>query len=177
MSQNDKESEIISVKRFIDAREAATGESLEVLDSLNESPDFICRKPNGEIVGVELTQILHSVAGSEQKRVFGDDYEVDNFAIFWDGLHAVAKKDAKRRKAHWRTPNATILVLEIFDAMRLFKWPDEPEEGFDEFGFLEIWLADHSSMEAFGRISLFGIFPNENWGLNGQDYLFGKPYG
>ena len=176
MAQNDSYGEMISLEQFIDARESAIGERLKLVQG-GESPDFICKKPNGEIVGVEFTQILHDVHSFEIKRVLGDDYETDNFGLFWAAYHAVLKKEEKRKKPHWRLPDSTILVLDMMEVTRIHHWPEEPEEGFDETGFLEIWLADHASIEPFGAVSLFGLFPDKYWGPHGQDYLFKKPYG
>jgi len=176
MSQNDSYGEKISLEQFIDARESATGERLALVIG-GESPDFDCRRPNGDIVGVEFTQILHDVHSFEIKRVLKEDYEMDNFGVFEAAYHAVSKKEEKRKKPHWRRPESTILVLDMMEVTRIHPWPEEPEELFDEHGFLEIWLADHSTISPHYYISLFGLYPPSIWGLNGQDYLFGKPYG
>lgn len=175
MARNDPEGEMFSLQQFINARESATGERLELISG-GESPDFDCRRPNGNIVGVEITQILHDVHAFEIKRVLKEDYQMDNFGVFWAAYHAVVKKEEKRKKLHWRRPESTILVIDMMEVRRVHPWPEEPED-FEGYGFLEIWLADHSTIEPYNHIALFGLFPSNIWGLNGQDYLFGKPYG
>jgi hypothetical protein len=43
------------------------------------------------------------------------DPNSDNFAILYDSAVALAKKEAKRRKPHWKLATETILVLELVD--------------------------------------------------------------
>ncbi|OGW05404.1 MAG: hypothetical protein A2Z59_03695 [Nitrospinae bacterium RIFCSPLOWO2_02_39_17] len=42
---------------FLDAYKYATGQRLELVYS-HEKPDFICNRPHGMLVGVELTQVM-----------------------------------------------------------------------------------------------------------------------
>jgi hypothetical protein len=49
-------------------------------------------------------------------------------------------------------------------------------EHFSHSGFLEIWILDHSSIEAFGEVTAIGLYPASIWGIRGQDYLWGVPY-
>jgi hypothetical protein len=50
-----------------------------------------------------------------------------------------------------------------------------PEE-FTEHGFQEVLIADHSGLDAYGDVELFGLFPKTLWGYHERVYR-GKPYG
>jgi hypothetical protein len=174
----DKDQELEYLQYFISARESATGEQLKLVKA-TESPDFLCQRHDGTIVGVEHTKVAYDANLSEIKRIFGKDREIDNFELFWAAYSSASKKHEKRKKPYWQTPDATILVLDLVEGYRLHQWPDDSSlaSDFDEFGFIEIWLSDYSSVDAFGEVTLLGIHPQTIWGLNGQAYLYGKPYG
>ena len=178
MSYADKDQELEYLQYFISARESATGERLELVKA-GESPDFLCRRPSGSVVGVEHTKVAYEASLSEIKRVLGESREIDNFELFWAAHSSASKKDKKRKQPHWQTPNATILVLDLVEGYRLEDWPTDSSlaSDFAEFGFIEVWLSDYSSVEAFREVTLLGIYPKNIWGLNGQGYLYGKPYG
>jgi hypothetical protein len=48
-------------------------------------------------------------------------------------------------------------------------------QDYADLGFVEIWVADYSELEAYGTIELFGLYPPEFWGYHELDR--GKPYG
>jgi len=50
-------------------------------------------------------------------------------------------------------------------------------DDYADSGFVEIWLADYSTMEAFGEVRLIGLYPPRFWGTHRQPALEGKPYG
>ena len=50
-------------------------------------------------------------------------------------------------------------------------------EDFEDTGFVEIWLADHSTVEPFGEVRLIGLYPPRVFGLHYQPALEGKPFG
>jgi hypothetical protein len=105
MSYADKEQERQHLEYFLRARQSAIGEQLTlVCDSV--APDFICRRVDGALVGVEHTKIIYR---PEQD----DNPDSDNFEILYDSAVALAKKEAKRRKTHWKLPTSTILVLDL----------------------------------------------------------------
>jgi hypothetical protein len=58
------------------------------------------------------------------------DPNSDNFAILYDSAVALAKKEAKRRKPHWKLATETILVLELVDRFRL------------EFAYLQVLFGE-----------------------------------
>jgi len=51
-----KEEEIEDIQIFLDAYERATGEVVEI-EEVGESPDAICRRPDGTLVGIEHTRV------------------------------------------------------------------------------------------------------------------------
>lgn len=163
---------------FRDAYQEVTGELLECVRK-SERPDFICRRPDGTLVGVEFTLVMR-----DRETSFWDD--VINATRYMDSGDAVIavgesiwRKAQKLTEADWQLPQSSILVLSI---------PDSPlsviANRFDlslchEFaktGFSEIWLADHSGMEAFGSIELFGLVPEKWWGYH-RRHCGMKPFG
>ncbi len=100
MAYADKETERWCLDHFLRARHSALGEILTfVCDS--EAPDFICRRPNGELIGVEPTRIICNPERDELRRLRQDfDPESDSIELLWDSAVALAKKEAKRRGAH-----------------------------------------------------------------------------
>jgi hypothetical protein len=178
MAYDDKDEERKRLLHFLAARKSATNEELVLVED-SESPDFICRKPDGTLVGVEHTRILYDPEAMEIRQVCGDDdADVDNFAVVWDASVAVAKKEAIRRKPHWRLPASTILVLDLVDRGRFESWPtdDAMSDEFEGSGFVEVWISDHSSLAAFSRVTAIGLYPRSIWGIRGQGYLSGVPF-
>jgi hypothetical protein len=87
-------------------------------------------------------------------------------------------KDAKRAEKDWQLPNSSILVLSTPDCpiTDMDYFLEEYCRGeFEDNGFTEIWLADHSETEAYGAIELFCLHPPEMWGHYARDR--GKTYG
>jgi hypothetical protein len=174
----DKDSEREHLEYFLAARKSATREELVLLRDC-ESPDFVCQRPNGELVGIEHTRIEYNPERTEiLESCRAYDGELDNFAIFWAAGLALAKKEGKRRKPFWKHPNATILVLDLPEGYRFEDWPTDSfiSEEFSDSGFLEVWISDHSSIEAYGAVTAIGLYPALIWGIQGQGYLWGVPY-
>ena len=164
--------------RFLDAYDTVTGSSLTVINN-GESPDFICARPSGERVGVELARSPHDFHGALWDRIW-----TDRTMPAYDLLAAVdaiiADKEHKRRSDYWRTPNTTILVVELLDySFDSLAWASDLSLAGDyaDTGFEEIWLADYSTLEAFGEVRLIGLYPSRFWGVRRQSALEGKPYG
>jgi hypothetical protein len=163
---------------FLDAYSTVTGTTLTVVSS-GESPDFICVHPSGELVGVELARSPH-----DHERAVDDRIWTDRTMRSYDLLDAVScmitAKERKRLSPHWRTPNNTILVIELLDyTFDSLRWTDRSSlsDDYASSGFIEIWLADHSTLEAFREVRLIGLYPPHFWGLHPQPALEGKPYG
>lgn len=178
MAHFDKAAEREHLELFLSARKHATGEELRH-QSDSESPDFVCLRPNGEVVGVEHTRIEYNPERTELLEACRVPHgELDNFAVLWAAALALAKKEVKRRKAHWKHPQATILVFDLPEGVRIENWPDDSElsDDFADSGFVEVWICDHSSLGEFGEATAIGLFPRAIWGIQGQGYLWGVPY-
>lgn len=163
---------------FLDAYSTVTGTHLTFASS-GESPDFICARPSGELVGVELARSPHDHERTADDRIWGDG-TMESYDLLDAIGGMITAKQRKRESPHWRTPNNTILVIELlnyhFDSLR---WTEDSSLSGDyaDAGFIEIWLADHSTLEAFGEVRLIGLYPPHFWGLHPQPALEGKPYG
>jgi hypothetical protein len=164
--------------RFLDAYAAVTGDSLTVIGD-GESPDFICTRRSGESVGVELARSPHDYQGALWDRILTDQTMPAN-NLMWSVNSIIEIKARKQRSSHWRTPDRTILIIELLDyRFDSLAWTRESSfsRGYADAGFLEIWLADYSTLEAFGEVRLIGLFPPKFWGVHRQAAFEGKPYG
>lgn len=91
--------------------------------------------------------------------------------------HRLARSDCGQR---WRTPKNTMLVVNLIDygIRHPHSFSDAHlSDDYHDTGFVEIWLADHTQVEAFRAVRLVGLYPREHWGLHNQPSLSGKPYG
>jgi len=170
--------EEIHLLHFLKAYYTVTGATLSVCSN-SESPDFICIRNTGEVVGVELARSPHDYDLAVHDRIW-----TDRTMEYYDLLDAISRiiaaKERKRLAPHWRTPNNTILVIELIDySFDCLRWLKHPllRNDYSNTGFIEIWLADHSTLEAFGEVRLIGIYPQSIWGVHSQPALKGKPYG
>jgi hypothetical protein len=153
---------------FTEAYEFATGERLEIA-SWRERPDFLCRRPSGRIVGVELTAVMPPTG------FWGDARPLTALETLSD---AIDKKEGKRRTGQWAQRRNTILVLQLhgrpLDDLARHLNDLGPKE-FTAHGFREVLIADHSELDAYGVVELFGLFPRRLWGHH--ERYRGKPYG
>ena len=154
----NKESEREHLGYFLVARTSATGEKLTLVAD-SEAPDFVCSRPDGTLVGIEHTRIEYNPERTEileACRAYSG--ELDNFAVFWAAARAIASKERKRRKPHWKHPDATILVLDLPEGYRFEDWPADSSmaDDFSDSGFIEVWISDHSSIEAYGEATAIG---------------------
>ena len=164
--------------RFLEAHAKVTGVSMKVVSN-GESPDFICTRPSGERVGIELARSPHDHNDALWDRIWTDRAMSAHDLLA--AVHViVADKQRKRQSVHWRTPDSTVLVIELLDyTFDSLTWMQDRSFSSDyaDTGFLEIWLADFSTMEAYGEVRLIGLYPPEFWGVHHQPALEGKPYG
>jgi len=164
--------------RFLEAHAKVTGVSMKVVSN-GESPDFICTRPSGERVGIELARSPHDHNDALWDRI-GTDRAMSAHDLLAAVHVIVADKQRKRQSVHWRTPDSTVLVIELLDyTFDSLTWMQDRSFSSDyaDTGFLEIWLADFSTMEAYGEVRLIGLYPPEFWGVHHQPALEGKPHG
>jgi hypothetical protein len=163
---------------FQDAYEEVTGELLECVRK-SERPDFICRRQDGTLVGVEFTLVMRDRDTSFWDDVInGTEYMDSGDAAIAVG-EAIWHKAQKLAQPDWQLPHSSILVLSIPDSPLSeieHEFDSSLRQEFAETGFSEIWLADHSGMEAFGRIELLGLVP-EKWLGYHRRHCGIKPFG
>ena len=159
---------------FLDAHEAATGESfLEMIDS--ETPDFIGRDVLGRVVGIEITQLRFGPDEQHIRRISPPE-PADHHA-WWRLLDLMHRKNQTLTKGRWPKCERKILVIILIDtsleAVTAGTDTDTPSEG----GFSEVWLADYTQVEAFGAVDLFAVVHPELEGHFATGDRGQKPFG
>jgi len=166
------------LRLFLEAYEHATGERLAC--RRHESPDFVCVRVDRQEVGVELTRVTRSPDERFADRVLLRRDEQDNQESLDEIWRLLQDKEAKHARHYGYLADRTILVLQLFDCPLHTLSPliDESLQcDFSENGFLEVWLADYTGMEAYGDIELFGLKPEELWGYYPNPTRRAKPFG
>src|SRR6266536_5871270 len=133
--------------RFLDAYEEVVAQRLDVLES-GERPDFICARPSGEKVGVELTRPHHDHEKVIWDRILAPGRQMTDFELLPAINSVIEQKTLKLSMHDWRLPEATILVVQLVDyTFSSWAWLSETglRRDFDSTGFAEIWLADHTT--------------------------------
>ena len=169
------------VEYFLDAYEHVTGERLEV--SPSESPDFIGERPDGTLVGLELTKIVRAPETAQWDEILWHEQhmETDDAREFaWALAEA---KSRKMKENDWPCRDSMILVLQLMDCPldSLMSYlgfdPEIMLHDYGSLGFAEVWLADYTGLEAYGDIELFGLYPKKWWGYYQRPNPGRKPYG
>ena len=167
------------LRLFLEAYEHATTEPL-CLASRSESPDFVCTRPNGEEVGVELTRVTRSPAEEFVDRVLLRQDQQEPQEALAEVFDLLQRKEVKRARLYDRLATSTILVLQLFDCpldtLSLFITEDLQRD-FVQNGFLEVWLADYTGLDAYGDLELFGLKPVRCWGYYQRPNPGRKPFG
>lgn len=174
-----KEIERMYLHYFFDAYKEATGEKLSIIIS-NERPDFVCMRPTGSKVGIELSKIMREPGLAFVEQVINRQPYMDLFDVLDFIYVTMQRKIQERTKQDWLYPDNTLLVLQLMDCplSELEIFLDESLSGdFADSGFAEIWLADYSEVDVYGFIELFGLHPLKLWGYYPRPDIFSKPYG
>ena len=164
---------------FLEADELTTGDVLKCVRA-GESPDFVCVRSDGEEVGVELTRVTRSPDEEFHDRVILRKAHQEAQEALDVAFELLEDKEGKRARLYGEFTNSTILVLQLFDCplAALMRILDEQlQSDFSENGFLEIWLADYTDVEAYGDVELFGLKPLEWWGYHERPRPGRKPFG
>ena len=178
MSDNDLGKKLVEEEhllQFLDAYHTITGTGLS-LQCRFESPDFLCDYPSGELVGVELARSPHDYESRVDDRIW-TDCTLPSFDLLASVATIIAGKERLRRSNGWCS---TILVVELLNySFESLAWASDAScaDDFADTGFLEIWLADHSTVEPFGEVRVIGLHPSRVCGLHYQPALEGKPFG
>jgi len=162
-----KEVEREELSPFLEAYEWVTGESLSLVES-GENPDFVCKRPDGSEVGIELSKITRDRHNIFWEKVLDSKNEIDAYDVTECITHLIQKKEEARSTRYVSTVKDNVLVLQLVDAsLDSIKWIfDGLQADFTDHGFLEIWLADYFGYEAYGDIELFGFYPERCWGYH-----------
>ncbi|MDP3014211.1 MAG: hypothetical protein Q8M92_08230 [Candidatus Subteraquimicrobiales bacterium] len=144
-----------------------------------ESPDFICIRPDGYFVGIELTRVTedHDVAFWDCVR-YGE-VRIDPFKTQELIQYLIERKEKARSVRYTKKVSENILVLQLVHGSldQLRGAFDGLENDFTSHRFCEVWLADYSGFEVYGDIELFGLYPSRWWGRHGRVWPDRKPYG
>ncbi len=138
-----------------------------------------CVPVSGELVGVELARSPHDHELAVHDRIW-TDRTMESYDLLDAISVIITAKERKRLSPHWRTPNNTILVIVLLDySFDSLRWTEDSSlsDDYASAGFTEVWLADHSTLEAFGEVRLIGLYPSRFWDIHPQPALEGKPYG
>lgn len=175
-----KEIEADELVPFLEAREVVTGEKLSQIFGLwTENPDFICARPDGWLVGVELTKVTEDHELSFWERVRYGEVHIDPYKTQGTIQYLIGRKERARVDRYTKKVSDNILVLQLVDGSfdQLRGAFHGLEDDFVSHGFSEIWLADYSGLEAYGDIEVFGLFPCQWWGHHSRRWPERKPYG
>ncbi|MCA1376995.1 MULTISPECIES: hypothetical protein [unclassified Bradyrhizobium] len=138
---------------FLKAYQTIASENFELVDA--ETPDFIGRDNVGRSVGIELTQLRFSPSERSSRRLFPIGI-VDHDA-WWRLLGLLNAKEMTLTRGQWSRCERKILVVMLIDtSLDQLGWGFDTEEPTSE-GFTEIWLADHTQVDAFGAVDLLAV--------------------
>ena len=173
-----KEEEVEDITIFLDAYERATGEVLQI-EEASESPDAICRRSDGTIVGVEHTRVRRSPEQAHWDAVldYRDEMDVEETL---DEINRLIFQKAELLRKFSIPRNILLIVLYESDfdiAVTLAK--NIPREDLESTGFEEIWLADFKGIRegAHREARLFGLYPDSCRTLAERSHYDQKPYG
>jgi hypothetical protein len=149
------------------------------LEEIGESPDALCRRPDGRIVGVEHTRIRRSPEAASFEAIHYYRDEMDPGDAFEEICRMIMQKAAVRPKfstAH------TILMIAVYEAdfdLAAAMAREIPLEDLVVSGFQEIWLADFKGIRegAHREVRLFGLYPEYWRDITPRSMFDQKPYG
>ena len=175
-----KEIETSELIPFLEAREMVTDEGLSPIPGAwTESPDFICARPDGGVIGVELTRVTEDRDDAFWDRLRYGEVQMDSFRTQETIHYLIGRKEKARAQRYAKKVRENILVLQLADGSldHLTRAFDGLEADFTEHGFAEVWLADYSGFDAYGEIELFGLYPHPSRGRHTRPSADRKPFG
>jgi hypothetical protein len=119
-----KDEEIADIEAFLNAYVRATGEVLEVEDHY-ESPDAICVRPDGTIVGVEHTMIRRSPEDALWDSILEYRDEMDIVTTSEELIRLIFKKAELRQKF---STEHNMLLIAVYESDLSYgrKWVTGP---------------------------------------------------
>jgi hypothetical protein len=173
-----KEVEWLELEPFLQAYKWTTGGALSVIES-GENPDFVCIRPTGDIIGIELTKVTRRRDVAKWERILESKEEMAPYDMLIAVQALLDRKETARRARYAAHVPQTMLVLQLVDGSLdvLHRLLDGSKLEFEAHGFAEVWLADYSGLEAYGDIELFGLSPESWWGYHRRPWPDRKSYG
>jgi hypothetical protein len=157
-----KEREEIDLEAFLPAYQRATGLILTIEEAA-EDPDFIMRRSDDLIVGIELTAIREQGPPDTPlfREILTGTRERDRDDALDDMWSRIEEKSVKIK--NYRT-RYNILVLQNVEANFTLLCDGAmqiPVRDFGSTGFQEIWLVDYSELRSGTHqdIELMGLYP------------------
>ena len=145
-----------------------------------ERPDFIVYRNDGKKLGIELTKVMRDPNSAFWARVLNGMEQVDPLDSLLNLQELIYSKDKKRSEDNWQLADKTILLLQLMDSSieQLSSFIDDGIiKEITKTGFLEIWIADYSVLNAYETIQLYCIKPKKWQGLYKHLNFGKKPYG
>jgi hypothetical protein len=174
-----KEREELDLEAFLPSYKRATCFSL-IIEGAAEDPDFIMRRSDGLIVGVELTSIREQGPPDTPffREIFTGTREWDCDDAL-DGMWGMIEQKSEKIRNYRTRYNVLVLQNVETNFARLCDRATQiPVMDFASSGFQEIWLADFSELRS-GRhqeVELLGLYPNEIRCLIERSDRDRKPY-
>lgn len=170
--------ERMELEPFLEAYERVTGETL-ISVATGENPDFICERPNGEKVGIELTKLTRDPNDIFWESVLDRKEHMDAYEVQEYIYHLIERKEKARISRYTSRVKENILVIQLIDGSlgTIGIGFEGLRADFADHGFCEIWLADYSGLEAYSDVELFGLYPEKWWGYHQRPWPDRKPYG
>jgi len=165
--------------QFLEAYKENVEEYLSYSFGKSERPDFICYRPDGAPVGVEVVRVMRDPMLAQADFILDwIDFMDSENAI--DMLYRMIEiKEKKRSQPDWILPDNTILVIQFVDCpvSNLYQLDESLKRDFESYGFDEIWIADYTGLEAYGDIELYCLYPAQWWGFYERTNPGRKPFG
>lgn len=165
--------------QFLKAYKENVEEYLSYRFGRSERPDFICYRPDGTPVGVELVRVMRDPMLAQAEYILDRIDFMDSESAVDMLYRMIEKKKEKRCQPDWTLPDNTILVIQFVDCpvTNLYQLDESLKNDFKSYGFDEIWIADYTCEEAYGAIDLFCLYPSEWWGYYECQGHSWKPFG
>lgn len=173
-----KEAEIEDIEAFLAAYSRATDSEL-IFEDASESPDAICRRPDGTLVGVEITNVRRSPEKAYWEAALEHQDEMDFGEAVDEVVRLIGQKSSLRPQFSTADNILVLAVCEADFGMVVNLAKIIPIDDWKGAGFSEIWLADFKGIRdgAHREVQLFGLYPEDYREVTGRSIYDQKPYG
>jgi hypothetical protein len=167
-----------SLDSFLEEYAHVTGVKL-TLTSAGERPDFVCER-RGRSYGLEVVRAMRNPLECSWDSILGRDDHLDGLDASILVQDVLYDKEHKRASPGRRFQKSTILVIQLIggDGEEMVQYLDsQVMNEMAQTGFREIWVSDHSPIEAYGTVQLVGVKPKRLRGIHRHRFYGFKPYG